>query len=161
MIFKNNYIICFLVFLFFNTPVQGAENKCLACKDVQYAAGLSAIEKRLLELSNGSLQRLDDEALEWYETFQEGGMLFDGWQEISADVVAKVPEEAKLKTKVIMLALGLKIGCEWSKENDVRKISTSMLKDWGKQLKETVSDAPDHISVVLSSIEHEVNELLF
>jgi len=76
-------------------------------------------------------------------------------------VVAKVPDEKKLKAKVTMLALGLKIGCEWSKENDVRKISTSMLKDWGEKLSTTVTDSPNNLLVVINSIEHEVNKLLF
>ena len=82
------------------------------------------------------------------------------WKEISDDVVQQVPEDAKLATKVTMLALGIRIGCEWSKENDVRKISTTMLKKWGKQLRKTVADAPVQIPTVITSIEAEVDSLL-
>ena len=164
MIIKNNRIAflgSFVAFLFLVAQVQGTEIGCLSCKDVQHAANLAAIEKRLQEINDGALQELDEEALEWYAKFQKGGMFFDGWQEISEDVVARVPDEKKIKAKVTMLALGLKIGSEWSKENDVRKISTSMLKDWGKKLSRTVSDSPDNLLVVINSIEHEVNQLLF
>jgi len=140
---------------------QGKTDSCLPCKDIQHAANLAAIEKRLLQANNDSLELLDNKARNWYSKFQEGGLFFDGWQEISEDVVAKVPDENKIKTKVTMLALGIKIGCEWSKENDVRKISTAMLQDWGGELRKTVTDSPDNLVVVISSIESEVDELLF
>jgi hypothetical protein len=134
---------------------------CLSCKDTQHAANLAAIEKRLMQANDDSLQSMNKEARSWYSKFQEGGWLFDGWQEISDNVVAKVPQENKIKTKVTMQSLGVKIGCEWSKENAVRKISTEMLKDWGKRLRKSVSDSPDNLVVVINSIESEVNELLF
>jgi len=84
MIIKNNRITflgSFLIFLFLVNQAQGKEIDCVPCENVQHAANLAAIEKRLLEVSNGSLQELDEEALEWYEKFQKGGMFFDGWQE--------------------------------------------------------------------------------
>ncbi len=164
MIIKNHpllFLTCFCLIFFFSTHVQSATRDCYSCQDIQHAANLSAIEKRMLEVNSiESLEELDDEARNWYVKFQKGGMFFDGWQEISEDVVAKVPDEEKLRTKVTMMALGVKIGCEWSKENDVRKISTSMLQDWGKQLSSTVDDSPDNLLVVINSIEYEVNELL-
>jgi len=141
--------------------VQAAAKECRPCRDVQSAANLASIEKRLRELSLNSSQNLDEEAKDWYAKFQKGGLFFDGWQEISDDVVSKIPSEKKYKIKITMLALGVKIGCEWSKENDVRKISTDMLQEWGKKIRKTTSDSPDHLIAVISSIEHEVNELLF
>ncbi|HID69811.1 MAG TPA: hypothetical protein EYP35_04965 [Desulfobacterales bacterium] len=134
---------------------------CRACQDIQHAADLASIEKRLLEASNDSLEELDQEALDWYAKFQEGGILFDGWQQISEDVVEIVPEQTRIKTKISMLALGIKIGCEWSKDNDIRKISTEMLKNWGKQLRKTVADSPEQLPVIISCIESEVDDLLF
>ncbi len=159
--FHISFIVIILILC--SAIVNAKENSgtCLPCEDVQHAADLAAIEKKLLVFSNNSLELLDEKERDWYETFQKGGLLFDGWQEISDDVVARVPEREKVKTKVSMLALGLKIGCEWSKENDVRKISTDMLKDWGKVIKKTVNKSPHEISVVISSIEHEVDRLLF
>lgn len=143
------------------TQAQGEDEICLSCEDIQHAANLGAIEKRLLEVSHNSLAMLDEEGLDWYAKFQDGGLLFDGWQEISEDVLAKIPDENKIFTKVTMLALGVKIGCEWSKENDIRKINTDMLQDWGKKIRTSVTESPETISVVISSIESEVNELLF
>lgn len=152
-----------MILLLSSTLVNARESSadCLPCEDVQHAADLAAIEKKLLHVSNSSLESLGEKERAWYETFQEGGLLFDGWQEISDKVVAKVPEDKKVKTKVTMLALGLKIGCEWSKENEVRKISTDMLKDWGKMIRKTVKNSPESIFVVISSIESEVDTILF
>lgn len=138
----------------------GSTANCYHCEDVQHAADLTAIEKRLLQDYAHSIEELDEEAREWFSKFQEGGLLFDGWKEISDDVVEQVPEGEKVKTKVTMLALGIRIGCEWSKENDVRKISTEMLKKWGKQLRETVADSPVKIPTLLNAIEAEVDSLL-
>ena len=163
MIRKIPFIILFSnvsLLMFFLVQAQGKSNNCLPCENLRHAVNLAAIEKRLSQASDTSLQALDEEAKDWYATFQKGGLFFDGWQEISEDVVAMVPDEKKLKTKVTMLALGVRIGCEWSKENDVRKISTKMLQEWGKQLRKTVEHSPDSLSVVITSIESEVDALL-
>ena len=150
--------ICFFIFFLANGYCSTVT--CTTCEDIQHAANLAAIEKRLLQSNPQSIEELDEEAREWFSTFQEGGMLFDGWKEISDDVVQQVTDDKKIQTKVTMLALGIRIGCEWSKENDVRKISTTMLKKWGKQLRKTVADSPVRIPMVINSIEAEVDSLL-
>ncbi len=150
-------LLCF----FAPAKAHGTREDCLPCESIQHAANLAAIEKRLLQVTDSSFDALDEKALGWYAKFQEGGLFFDGWQEISEDVVAKVPEKNKIKAKVTMLALGIKIGCEWSKENAVRKITTEMLQEWGRKLKQTVSDSPENLAVVITSIESEVDALLF
>ena len=160
---KRNLTFCFTaicVLPFLVSHAQGANTKCTPCEDIQHAARLIAIEKRLVEVDNDVLLELDDKARCWYAKFQKGGFFYNGWQQISEDVVARVADEEKLKARIIMLTLGVKIGCEWSKENDVRKITTPMLRTWGKKLRSTVADSPDNILVVINSIEYEVNELL-
>ncbi|MCF8056208.1 MAG: hypothetical protein K9K37_06180 [Desulfocapsa sp.] len=149
-----------LLFGVFLVCANGSTENCTPCEDIQHAADLSAIEKRLLPNHLESIEEMDEEAREWFGKFQEGGLLFDGWKEISDEVVKRVPDDQKIKTKVTMLALGVRIGCEWSKENDVRKISTDMLKKWGKQLRKTVADSPVKIPTVINSIEAEVDSLL-
>ncbi len=148
------------VFAWQNSYAQNKNQNCLSCEDVQHAINLIALEKSLMEADNGSLDQLDEEALEWFQTFQKGGLFFTGWQEISENVVGKVPKEKKLATKLTMQALGLKIGCEWSKDNKVRKISTSMLQDWGKKIRKAVKEPPGDLLVVVYSIESEVDQLL-
>lgn len=128
--------------------------------DCQHAANLSSIEKRLSIYTTMGTGKLNSEEQKWYNKFQKGGLFFDGWQEISQDVVAKVPEEEKLKTKVTMQVLGDKIGSEWCKKNDIRKISTDMLKEWGSQLRKAVASSSSQITPVIHSIEYEVDALL-
>ena len=144
------------------SPVAAKETKqgCFSCESVQHAAKLSIIEKHLQQSDPQTIEELNEEAREWFATFQKGGMFFDGWKEISDDVVEKVPSENKIPTKMIMLALGVRIGCEWSKDNEIRKISTEMLQKWGGQLRETVDERPDSIPHVIRYIESEVDTLL-
>ncbi len=143
-------------------PVFSSEtaSNCLPCEAIQHAANLSEIEKFLQQGNPQTVAQLDKEAQEWFGTFQEGGMLFDGWKDISDKVIGNVPEKEKVQTKLQMLALGVRMGCEWSKENDIRKISTKMLKNWGKEIRKAVDDRPDEISLVINRIEDEVDILL-
>ncbi len=137
-------------------------NKALAVdlNDVQHAEKLSSIEERLTKYTLMGIENLSAEERKWYDKFQNGGMFFDGWQDISNDVVAQVPEEKKIETRVTMQGLGVKIGCEWSKDNEVRKISTDMLKEWGKELRKAVANSSTHVASVIHSIEYQVDHLL-
>jgi len=139
----------------------GTVSKCLPCEAIQHAANLIEIEKYLQQGNPQTVAQLDKEAQEWFSTFQEGGMLFDGWKDISDKVINNVPENEKVQTKLQMLALGVRMGCEWSKENDIRKISTKMLKNWGKDIRKAVDNRPHEIPLVINRIECEVDELLF
>ncbi|MBU1231950.1 MAG: hypothetical protein KKD01_15245 [Proteobacteria bacterium] len=131
-----------------------------ALDDCQHAANLASIEKRLSIYTTMGTGKLNSDEQKWYNKFQKGGLFFDGWQDISQDVVAKVPEEEKVKTKLTMQVLGDKIGSEWCKKNEIRKISTDMLKQWGNQLRKAVASSSSQIAPVLHSIEYEVDELL-
>ena len=56
--------------------------------------------------------------------------------------------------------LGYKIGREWCKPNGSRKIDNSLLKKWGRELKDAADDAPHLLSEVLERIDSEVDALL-
>ena len=160
---KQIFILSFTAFCilpFVVSPVQGSTTNCPSCEDIQNATSLAAIEKLILAINDEPLLILDEKALRWYAKFQKGGFFYSGWQQISADVVTKVEDNEKLKAKIIMLALGVKIGCEWSKENDVRKITTQMLRGWGRQLRSSMTGTPEETLVVINSIEAEVHKLL-
>jgi len=135
-------------------------SSCLPCKVIQDAANLAEIEKFLRQGNPKTIEQLDEEAKEWFSTFQKGGVLFDGWKEISDKVINNVPESEKVHTKLQMLALGVRMGCEWSKENDIRKISTKMLRNWGNEIRETVKSRPGEVPLVINKIEGEVDALL-
>jgi hypothetical protein len=128
---------------------------------VQHASQLHSIEKRLLACNPVKVDNLSQEEQDWYCKFQEGIVFFDGWKDITDDILAKVPEDEQVRIKVTMQALGIKVGCEWSRENDVRKISTEMLKAWGKRLRKAAAgDSTQAMIQAIHAIEYEVDELL-
>lgn len=136
-------------------------SRCLSCEAIQHAVNLAEIERYLQQGSPKTVAELDEEARDWFGTFQEGGMLFDGWKDISDKVINNVPDSKKVHTKLQMLALGVRMGCEWSKDNDIRKISTKMLKNWGSEIREVVKERPADIPHIINKIESEVDVLLF
>ena len=128
---------------------------------VQYATQLHSIEKRLPACSPVKVDNLSQEEQDWYCKFQEGIVFFDGWKDITDDILEKIPENEQVGIKVTMQALGIKVGCEWSKENDIRKISTEMLKVWGKRLRKAAAgDSTQAMIQAIHAIEYEVDELL-
>ncbi len=144
-------------FVLFSLP----DSSAAALSSVQHASQLYSIEKRLLACNPEKVDNLSQEEQDWYCKFQEGIIFFDGWKDITDDILAKVPEDERVRVKVTMQALGIKVGCEWSKENDVRKISTDMLKDWGKRLRKAADDDSTQAMIqAIHAIEYEVDELL-
>ncbi len=134
--------------------------RCLSCEAIQHAVNLAEIERYLKQGNPQTVAQLDKEAREWFSTFQDGGLLFDGWKDISDMVTNSVPDSEKVQTKLQMLALGVRMGCEWSKENEIRKISTKMLKNWGGEIRKVVREHPADIPHVINKIEDEVDALL-
>lgn len=96
----------------------------------------------------------------WFVKFQEGNMFADGWQQISEMILEKTSPADLHKQKELLASLGKKIGLEWCKDNDTRKIDTSQLKAWGKILKNAAKKEPEMLGVVLASIDKEVDTLL-
>ncbi|WP_028582428.1 hypothetical protein [Desulfogranum japonicum] len=103
---------------------------------------------------------LTPEELKWYVKFQEGGLLVDGWQDIAAGIIEKTPVTEKAAQEELLQALGYKIGLEWCKDNEIRKVDTSMLKEWGNKLKDTAKKNPENLDVVLLDINSELDSLL-
>ena len=54
---------------------------------------------------------------------------------ISQDLLARLPLSEQLEQKERLRELGDKIGREWCKDNRTRKIDTTMLRQWDKELK--------------------------
>ena len=135
--------LCFLLIL----PLQAAGEQTLQANNEQ-------------KVTMTSVDKLSPEEKEWFAKFQEGSIFVQGWKGITADILAKTPEELQEEQRLALEALGTKIGCEWSKENDIRKIDTDMLKQWGKQLKQTVTDDPHQVSQVIAEINQRVAMLL-
>ena len=107
-----------------------------------------------------SQDQLSAEEQQWFATFQEGTFYIQGWKAITADILEKTPEEVRERQRTALEALGVKIGCEWSKDNEVRKIDNDMLSQWGSLLKEAAGHDPEQIPEVIVEIQHKVDMLL-
>lgn len=106
-------------------------------------------------------EKLSKEEKEWFTTFQEGTFYVQGWKEISAEILDKIKQknEKKVLRRSLNL-LGIRIGYEWSKRNDIRKINTEMLEQWGAELQKTAEEKPDKLPVLIADIQDKVLQLV-
>lgn len=106
-------------------------------------------------------EQLSENEKEWFTTFQEGTFYVQGWKEITAKILEKIQQENKKKELQRSLNyLGIRIGCEWSKNNNVRKIDTDMLEQWGSELQKVAEKNPDELPVVIADIRQKVFNLV-
>jgi len=82
----------------------------------------------------------ETEYLEWVLSFYQGNIAYQsGWQDIQDYVFEAPAPEAAQELQGQLSQLGIAIGSEWSKHNDIRRIDTRMLSLWGS----TIQLAPD------------------
>ncbi|WP_457577733.1 hypothetical protein [Desulfomarina sp.] len=115
----------------------------------------------LLHISPEILKGLNEEQRKWYEKFNEGVLFFDGWRAISKDILSHFPPEKRVEVRKYIQRLGILIGTEWSKENDVRCIDNKKLGEWGDRIKDAIrGESTEGLTVTLKSINDEVEYLL-
>ncbi len=148
---KINNIIC---------TVTALQICFLLIMPLQAAAGQTSYENNEQQVIVTSVDKLSPEEKEWFAKFQEGTFYAQGWKGITADILAKTPEELQEEQQLVLEVLGTKIGCEWSKDNDIRKIDNDMLKQWGKQLKQTAGQNPHQLAEMITEIDQRVAMLL-
>ncbi|RWX51520.1 hypothetical protein VU01_11223 [Candidatus Electrothrix marina] len=106
-------------------------------------------------------EHLSEDEKEWFTTFQEGTFYVQGWKEITSKILEKIQQENKKEELQRSLNyLGIRIGCEWSKNNDVRKIDTDMLEQWGTELQKIAEEKPEKLPVVIADIRQKVFKLV-
>lgn len=80
------------------------------------------------------------EYLEWTLSFYQGNLAYQsGWLDIDSNVLDAPDDVQREELMGQLRELGIAIGSEWAKHNDVRKIDTRMLSLWGS----TIQLAPD------------------
>lgn len=80
------------------------------------------------------------EYLRWVLSFYQGNLAYQtGWQDIQGYVYETPVSEDARELLDQLSRLGIAIGSEWSKHNDIRQIDTRMLSLWGS----TIQLAPD------------------
>ncbi|MCI5138570.1 MAG: hypothetical protein D3922_09190 [Candidatus Electrothrix sp. AR1] len=106
-------------------------------------------------------EQLSEDEKEWFSTFQEGTFYVQGWKEITSEILKKIQQKSKKdELQRSLNYLGILIGCEWSKSNDIRRINTDMLEQWGSELQKTAEKKPDELPVVIADIRQKVFELV-
>ncbi|RTZ98055.1 MAG: hypothetical protein DSY90_05745 [Deltaproteobacteria bacterium] len=97
---------------------------------------------------------------EWYRKFQKGTFLIKGWQSRQKEILDAVPETEKESVGKILGRLGEKIGMEWARHPDVRRIDTPMLQKWGKQLSRSKARGADELIAEIRKIDETVDDML-
>lgn len=119
-----------------------------------------SVTKDIFPIESDILENLTEEQQHWFKKFNDGILFYDGWQSISEEIIKACAEQDKLYFKKFMQRLGILVGAEWSRENDVRRIDTDMLKSWGKRIRAATKQDKDTLKEVLENIEQEVQTIL-
>ncbi len=99
------------------------------------------------------------EYLQWMLSFYQGNLAYQrGWLDIQAFVFEAPTAELGMRMNEQLSQLGVAIGSEWAKDNDIRRIDSRMLSLWGS----TIQLAPDFEKQQRSIevIAEDVNQLL-
>jgi len=97
---------------------------------------------------------------EWYKKFYEGTFLVKGWKSRMNDVLKGLSPEDKVNMGKLLENLGEKIGMEWAKPNDVRKIDTAQLQQWGNDLKNAKQKGTEALAGRIRQLNAEVDKKL-
>jgi hypothetical protein len=151
------YRIFFSVFLvYFNTALHVS-----AAQNNEHGSRSDTLElHNILPIDQDILNSLNGDQLKWYQRFNEGVLFFDGWQDISQSILSQYPTEKRKEVRRFIQRMGIIIGTEWSKDNDIRRIDTDQLDSWGDRLKEAACKDNGHLTLVLAQIGDEVKTLL-
>jgi hypothetical protein len=103
------------------------------------------------------------EYLQWTLSFYQGNMAYQsGWQDIEDYVIDAPTENHRAELLSQLRDLGMVIGSEWARHNDIRRIDTRMLSLWGS----TIQLAPDYatqqqsIKIIASDVRQLVSGAL-
>ena len=102
----------------------------------------------------------NSEEQKWFKKFYDGTLLVKGWKHRVKEISECVSVDQREGIKNQLEILGEKIGREWSRDNSVRKIDTSMLQTWGDSLLKVKKDGIEVIDKKIASINEEVDKLL-
>ena len=111
-------------------------------------------------IGNYDISNMSVDERDWFFTFLKGNFFSDGWELISSEILMNTLANEREEQKVRLDDLGYKIGREWCKGNEDRKIHTSMLRKWGRELKKSAADAPGLLTETIQRIDQEVTELI-
>jgi hypothetical protein len=97
---------------------------------------------------------------EWFRKFNNGTLLVKGWKARMNELLRDIPDQDKASMVTLLADLGEKIGWEWAKDNQVRRVDTSMLQEWGENLKAAKRRGSDALTQEIRNIDAELDEIL-
>lgn len=148
---REHFHILFIFFLL----IFAAAPQSIAATTAEAAIGGEKKTDGIYDISG-----MSEDEREWFFTFLKGNLLADGWERISSDILMSTRDQEREEQQERLDELGYKIGREWCKGNDIRRIHTAMLRKWGRELQDTADEAPHLLTEVLQRIDTEINELL-
>ena len=102
----------------------------------------------------------DKHQQEWYKKFYDGSFLVQGWKSRIKEILQGLSPEEKREMGEQLENLGKKIGMEWARDNAVRKIDTSQLQQWGKNLQKAGQKGPAALAGRIRQLDEEVDSRL-
>ena len=95
---------------------------------------------------------------EWYRKFHEGTFLVQGWKSRMKEILKGLSPSKKEEMQTLLENLGEKIGMEWARENEVRRIDTPQLQQWGTELRKAKQKGPEALAQRLRQLSDEVDK---
>lgn len=148
---KSQFVTYFLLI----SLVLGAAPQAGAATVAEAATGNEKVAIGQYDVSG-----MSPEEREWFVTFLKGNLFCDGWERIAANILMNTAAPERELQRVRLDRLGYKIGREWSRRNNDRKIDISMLRKWGMELKDTAKNNSYRLTETVLRIDKEVDELL-
>ena len=153
----RTYSFTFLIFLCLPALAQGTQN---SYQSMHIPNTVTAHTSEISKIDHHLLEHLTKEEQHWYSKFQNGLLFFDGWRDISKEILLSLPHNEQHKIKKLLDVMGMRIGTEWSKSNDIRKIDTDQLRIWGDRLKQARLGGGEKLKNTVRVIFGEVDTIL-
>lgn len=93
----------------------------------------------------------------WVERFYNGFQIVPGWLDMMAEVDARIDETDRQPVKEKLYELGRRIGAEWAKHDDYRKLDSRCAAVWRDALIESL--AQDDLYPYLDRLTQDVEAL--
>lgn len=82
--------------------------------------------------ADNQLRQTRQEYLDWIVTFYQGSMLYrTGWENVEGLVLAQSEQGQRAQIIRELRQMGIAVGSEWAKDNEVRLIDNRLLSLWG------------------------------
>jgi hypothetical protein len=120
--------------------------------------GAARVNLQTLFLEGGAMTSKQER--DWLKKFYEGTFLVKGWKAQVKELLEDFQGEERDTANDLLSDLGEKIGREWSKDNAVRRIDTSQLKQWGASLTSARKKGPEALIAEIRAIDQAVNGML-